>query len=145
MNKRNFLFSNLLLLVFLAVSAFPQSKLETKSTSENEKLSSPMTGEKVEQDVAEALTFIENNYIDGKKLDYNELFKSSIKWIFTAPFIYHQKVSRNDDLYSSFRLLKLTEATAARNSSAVNRIGEITVILTGFTGFVVLSIRRTRR
>ncbi len=34
--------------------------------------------EKIESDVAEALTLIESNHIQGKKLDYNELFKSSI-------------------------------------------------------------------
>lgn len=32
----------------------------------------------VEQDVAEALTIIQDNYVDGSKLDYNIIFKSSI-------------------------------------------------------------------
>src|SRR5205085_4560249 len=32
----------------------------------------------VEQDFAEALTIIQENYIDGNKLDYNNVFKSSI-------------------------------------------------------------------
>jgi carboxyl-terminal processing protease len=32
----------------------------------------------LEQDFAEALTIIQENYIDGKKLDYNNVFKSSI-------------------------------------------------------------------
>ena len=32
----------------------------------------------VEQDVAEALTVIQDNYVDGSKLDYNIVFKSSI-------------------------------------------------------------------
>ena len=32
----------------------------------------------VEQDVKEALAVIESNYVDGKKLDYNAVFKSSI-------------------------------------------------------------------
>jgi carboxyl-terminal processing protease len=32
----------------------------------------------LEQDFAEALTVIQENYIDGKKLDYNAVFKSSI-------------------------------------------------------------------
>lgn len=32
----------------------------------------------VEQDFAEALTVIEENYVDGSKLDYNAVFKSSI-------------------------------------------------------------------
>jgi carboxyl-terminal processing protease len=34
--------------------------------------------EKIEQDVAEALTMIQDQYIDGNKLDYNAVFKSSI-------------------------------------------------------------------
>ncbi len=34
--------------------------------------------EKIESDIAEALTIIESNHVKGKKLDYNELFKSSI-------------------------------------------------------------------
>jgi carboxyl-terminal processing protease len=37
-----------------------------------------VTGENIEQDVAEAVSVIESNYIGGKKLDYNDLFKSSI-------------------------------------------------------------------
>jgi carboxyl-terminal processing protease len=32
----------------------------------------------VERDVAEALTIIQDNYVDGSKLDYNAVFKSSI-------------------------------------------------------------------
>jgi carboxyl-terminal processing protease len=37
-----------------------------------------VTGAVVKGDVDEALTVIQNNYIDGKKLDYNTIFKSSI-------------------------------------------------------------------
>jgi carboxyl-terminal processing protease len=37
-----------------------------------------VTTEKIGLDVAEALTLIEDNHVGGKKLDYNELFKSSI-------------------------------------------------------------------
>ena len=36
------------------------------------------TGAVVKSDVEEALSVIQNNYIDGKKLDYNTIFKSSI-------------------------------------------------------------------
>src|SRR5829696_1040711 len=35
--------------------------------------------EKIEQDFAEALSVIESNHADGSKLDYNEVFKSSIE------------------------------------------------------------------
>ncbi|HVF85984.1 MAG TPA: hypothetical protein VM866_00270, partial [Pyrinomonadaceae bacterium] len=34
--------------------------------------------EGLEQDFAEALTVIQENYVDGNKLDYNNAFKSSI-------------------------------------------------------------------
>jgi carboxyl-terminal processing protease len=37
-----------------------------------------VTGDVIEQDVAEALSVIEGNHVKGKTLDYNELFKSSI-------------------------------------------------------------------
>ena len=36
------------------------------------------SGAMVKSDVEEALSVIQNNYIDGKKLDYNTIFKSSI-------------------------------------------------------------------
>ncbi len=42
------------------------------------KTGKPVTVENIEQDVAEALTVIESNHFKGKKLDYNEVFKSSI-------------------------------------------------------------------
>ena len=37
-----------------------------------------MSGAVVKSDVSEALSVIQDNYIDGKKLDYNSVFKSSI-------------------------------------------------------------------
>lgn len=40
--------------------------------------------EKIEQDVSEALTLIQDQYIDGNKLDYNSVFKSSITGMLRA-------------------------------------------------------------
>lgn len=40
--------------------------------------SMPADAEEVEKDVSEALTIIQDKYIDGNKLDYNSIFKSSI-------------------------------------------------------------------
>jgi len=37
-----------------------------------------VTGPMIKRDLAEALSIIQSNYIDGPKLDYNSLFKSSI-------------------------------------------------------------------
>jgi carboxyl-terminal processing protease len=39
---------------------------------------SRVTGAVVKSDLSEALSVIQDNYIDGKKLDYNSIFKSSI-------------------------------------------------------------------
>lgn len=38
----------------------------------------PVTVENIEKDLSEALTLIEQNHVDGKKIDYNDIFKSSI-------------------------------------------------------------------
>jgi carboxyl-terminal processing protease len=38
----------------------------------------------VKSDLSEALALIENNYVDGKKLDYNSVFKSSISGMLSA-------------------------------------------------------------
>ena len=50
------------------------------STSANAKASSSsrVNGAVVKSDLNEALSVIQNNYIDGKKLDYNSIFKASI-------------------------------------------------------------------
>jgi carboxyl-terminal processing protease len=79
------------LLVFSLISqsfVFAQSGSgSTKLTSKNIERAAassavnnkkPVTGEMIENDMSEALSVIEENYVDGKKLDYNELFKSSI-------------------------------------------------------------------
>ncbi len=38
----------------------------------------PTTIETIDQNVAEALTLIQQNHVDGSRIDYNEIFKSSI-------------------------------------------------------------------
>jgi carboxyl-terminal processing protease len=45
---------------------------------------SPITAAVVKNDVNEALSIIQENYIDGKKLDYNAVFKSSINGMLGA-------------------------------------------------------------
>ncbi|MGI9034523.1 MAG: S41 family peptidase, partial [Pyrinomonadaceae bacterium] len=60
------------------VQVFPQNSVATKANPDG-KTSSPVTGEQIENDVSEALTVIPDNYVvSDKKLDYNEIFKSSI-------------------------------------------------------------------
>jgi carboxyl-terminal processing protease len=73
--------------LFFQSIALGQSGNSSKLTAKNESISTksdqtgnrPLTIETLEQDMAEALTIIQDNYIDGKKLDYNEVFKSSIE------------------------------------------------------------------
>jgi carboxyl-terminal processing protease len=43
-----------------------------------------VSGPLVKGDVSEALSVIENNYVDGKKLDYNAIFKTSISGMLNA-------------------------------------------------------------
>jgi len=84
--KPSSLYIAILTVVFFISSAFGQNpsitaKTDPKSTKDApsaSKAGKTVTGETVEQDVAEALSVIEGNYINGKHLDYNEVFKSSI-------------------------------------------------------------------
>jgi carboxyl-terminal processing protease len=84
--KSSALLLNLILILSLAAGVFAQapstSKLNPKQVvkpaAPAAKQAEPATVEVIEKDVAEALTLIEQNHVDGKKVDYNELFKSSI-------------------------------------------------------------------
>lgn len=78
------LFGGVVLSLLLTVSSFGQASGTTSKASGSEGKASPaaskkaVTGETIEQDIAEALTVIESNHVTGKKIDYNGLFKSSI-------------------------------------------------------------------
>jgi carboxyl-terminal processing protease len=52
----------------------PEASTGPNKTSSGARVSGPV----LKGDVAEALSVIQDNYIDGKKLDYNSIFKSSI-------------------------------------------------------------------
>ena len=86
MKKQSALFG-LLLSIILAFSNIQAqtdsavSKTNPKTTTENKavtKTSKVVTSETIESDVAEVLSLIEANHVNGKNLDYNELFKTSI-------------------------------------------------------------------
>ena len=85
MRKSFTLFGGLILTAFLSAQVPAQSYTYSKNippTSKEtaaSKTNSPVTIEKIEGDVSEALTVIQENYIGGKKVDYNDLFKSSIE------------------------------------------------------------------
>lgn len=84
MKKRSALFSSVLLLAIFVSQVFPQNSVASKATPNSPKettavkTNNPVTIERIESDMAEALTVIQENYVTGKKLDYNDLFKSSI-------------------------------------------------------------------
>ncbi|MGH9881628.1 MAG: S41 family peptidase, partial [Pyrinomonadaceae bacterium] len=61
-------------------SARRQPSLAEKASPSNGStaVKAPVTGSVVKSDLGEALSVIQANYIDGKKLDYNAVFKSSI-------------------------------------------------------------------
>lgn len=85
MRKSFTLFGSLVFAAFLSSQVLAQSNVVSKNIPPNSKentisrTANPVTVEKIESDVSEALTVIQENYIEGKKLDYNEVFKSSIE------------------------------------------------------------------
>ncbi|HEX8369652.1 MAG TPA: S41 family peptidase [Pyrinomonadaceae bacterium] len=85
MRKSFTLFCNLLLIISIATTSFAQTATTSRviTGAPKEKIvvpgkSNPVTVEKIEQDMAEALTVIQDSYVGGKKLNYNDLIKSSI-------------------------------------------------------------------
>jgi carboxyl-terminal processing protease len=82
--RQSAFYSVILLLTFFVAQVFPQTGVATKTAPINSdkpavnKTNNPVTIERIEQDVAEALTIIQDNYAAEKKLNYNDLFKSSI-------------------------------------------------------------------
>lgn len=85
MKKFSALFSGLILSIAFSASAFAQPGVATKTqpaaptANSVVKPGEKVTGEMIESDVAEALSVIQENYVEGKKLNYNDLFKSSIE------------------------------------------------------------------
>ena len=69
------LFSGTLAQTVSVSKPVPEKSKEITATA---KTSKAVTMEKIESDVAEALTIIENSHVGGKTVDYNALFKSSI-------------------------------------------------------------------
>ena len=67
---------------FIVSSGFSQgqavSQVAKKTVDAKAAAVKPVTVENIEQDVAEALSVIEDNHVVGSKIDYNDVFKSSI-------------------------------------------------------------------
>jgi carboxyl-terminal processing protease len=74
--------SSSFLIIFLTAAAFGQSqsvsKLDPKTNTSTSIPKKAVSVENIEKDFAEALSVIESNHVVGQKIDYNDLFKSSI-------------------------------------------------------------------
>lgn len=81
MKKISNLLGGIFLTVFLFTNIFAQpattSQVKPKISTET-RTNKVVTAEKIEQDMAEALTLIQDQHVSGKNLNYNDLFKSSI-------------------------------------------------------------------
>lgn len=80
--KLSYFLSTACLSLLIFTNAFSQGTTVAKS-GPNSPLSAPkttkaVTVENIEHDVSEALSVIESNHVVGKKLNYNDVFKSSI-------------------------------------------------------------------
>ena len=82
MNRLSTFALSVVLSLFLASSSFSQGQTVARSVAKPADSGSvakkPVTVENIEQDVAEALSLVESNHVEGAKLDYNDVFKSSI-------------------------------------------------------------------
>ena len=88
MRKRSFAPGILLLVLALAVPAliFAQQNRSARRATTPDRSTPAVTttgkiapsGSTIKSDLSEALSVIQSNYIDGRKLDYNSVFKSSI-------------------------------------------------------------------
>lgn len=80
-NTRSFI-AIIFLSLTLSIASFAQSEPVAKVVKEKPSVTDTskavVTVEKIEGDLSEALTVIEDNHISGKKIDYNRIFKSSI-------------------------------------------------------------------
>jgi carboxyl-terminal processing protease len=79
----NVLFSFFLVIVLISGSyaqtqATSKAQAKTTTDTKTSRVAKPIMGEDIESDVAEALTIIEDNHVNGKNLDYNGLFKTAI-------------------------------------------------------------------
>ena len=82
MKKLSYFLSSFVVSLVLISNAFSQGATVAKSGPKTAlvapKSAKVVTLENVEQDVAEALSVIESNHVVGKKMNYNDVFKSSI-------------------------------------------------------------------
>lgn len=82
MKKLSYFLTTLAVSVFIVSNVFSQgptvAKSGPKTTLSAPKSTKVVTVENIEQDIAEALSIIETSHVVGKKINYNDVFKSSI-------------------------------------------------------------------
>lgn len=84
MKKSSYLFIILVLAILSTYSVDAQTQATTKTVppktadSKSTGTAKAIKGEDIEKDIAEALTIIEANHVNGNNLDYNGLFKTTI-------------------------------------------------------------------
>ncbi|MEP7148651.1 MAG: S41 family peptidase [Acidobacteriota bacterium] len=81
--KLSYFLSTFVVSLIIISNAFSQqgtnvAKSVSKPALSASKSAKPVTIEKIEQDVAEALSLIESNHVVGKNMNYNDVFKASI-------------------------------------------------------------------
>jgi carboxyl-terminal processing protease len=82
-NKRPAVLQILVIVLALTISGLAQSQNVAKNAPKTAQpapgsSSKAVTSEDIEVDISEAMSVIEGNYVGGKKINYNEIFKSSI-------------------------------------------------------------------
>ncbi len=82
MKKLSYFLSTVVVSLVIISNAFSQgsavAKSSPKSALSTSKSTKAISVENIEHDVAEALSVIESNHVVGKKMNYNDVFKSSI-------------------------------------------------------------------
>ena len=84
MKKLSFVLTTFALALFTVSNTYSQgtatsvAKSGPKVTVSSPTSTKVVTVENIERDIAEALSVIESNHVVGKKISYNEIFKSSI-------------------------------------------------------------------
>ncbi len=130
MKLRSTFSAGLLLTACLFTSAFAQtgtvSKTNQTGISAPAKSKKTVTGEAIEQDLAEALTVVQDRHVRGNKIDYNELFKSV-----------NDSMLNTLDPHSNFYDAKDAEQFRTRQSSQYFGIGALLDDITDENGKVV--------
>jgi carboxyl-terminal processing protease len=133
MKYRRFLAISALLSVLLSLPAFAQQPgTSPNSQTRNDPppvakapardLKSAQASSDLETDFAEALTIIQDNYIEGNKLDYNQVFKASINGMLRSLDPHSNYFDRAE--YSEFLTDQRSEYFGIGSTVGARRVGD---------------------